>query len=103
RRLDRFLQHGCELRRHEDRMRPVARDLRQAAEGLLGGALQEVGVAAGVAHDAACEALAVVPEGLAEVLGKKLLMAPGEGCLLRRLNGAARTLGEMTEVHEALR
>ena len=73
--------------------------LRQTLEPLLGGGLQQIGIAAGIAHDAAAETLAVIEQGLQQMFGKKVLMAPGEGFHLRGLQHAARAFGEIREVH----
>jgi hypothetical protein len=73
--------------------------LRQPVEALLGGGLQQFGVAPGIAHEVARETLRVVEQRLQQMLGEQVLMAPGQGFHLRGLQDAARAFGQIPEVH----
>ena len=99
-RLGRALQHAGKLRRHIDRVRPVGVDRGQPCEPLLGAGPQQVGIAAGIADDPAGEPVGVVDHRLEQMLGKAILVTAGEGRHLRRLQQAARSLGEIHEVHD---
>jgi hypothetical protein len=66
-------------------MRPVTGRLGQPFKALLGGGSQQFGIAAGIAHEMAGEALGVLDQRLQQMLGEKILMAAGQGLHLRGL------------------
>ena len=72
---------------------------RQPRQPLLGGALQQIGIATGIAHQTGGETLAIVDQRLQQMLGDQVLMAAGEGLHLRRLQDTAGAFGQACEVH----